>query len=131
MSAVSGLDWPACRALLDERVPGLVEQTIADADTFFGVELPALTEWAVSLEQAAQVSQPVLSVLGARTGPLWVEVDAFLRSALPHVEQATIADAGHLLQLQHPEPVAHAIANFLARHPLAAPDLEAPAGIVP
>ena len=34
-----------CRALLEERVPGAVAQTIEDADTFFGVELPALTEW--------------------------------------------------------------------------------------
>src|SRR5918998_843318 len=45
MSAVSGLDWPSCRALLEQRVPGAVRQTVADADTFFGVELPALTGW--------------------------------------------------------------------------------------
>ena len=40
MTAVSGLDWPACRALLDERVPGALAQAREDADTFFGVELP-------------------------------------------------------------------------------------------
>ena len=46
VAAASGLDWEACRALLEERIPGVVAQSIKDADTFFGVELPALTEWA-------------------------------------------------------------------------------------
>src|ERR671916_2781102 len=36
MSAVSGLDWPTCEALLEERAPGTVAQAITDADTFFG-----------------------------------------------------------------------------------------------
>ena len=56
----------ACRTLLDERIPGAVAQTIADADTFFGVELPALSAWTFGAEQAARVSQPVLSVVGPR-----------------------------------------------------------------
>jgi pimeloyl-ACP methyl ester carboxylesterase len=64
MSAVSGLDWKTCKALLDERVPGAVAQAIKDADTFFGIELPALTQWIFGAEQAAAINQPVLSVLG-------------------------------------------------------------------
>ena len=36
MTAVSGLDWPTCRALLEERTPGAVAQAVEDADTFFG-----------------------------------------------------------------------------------------------
>ena len=31
-----------CRALLEERIPGVVAQSIKDADTFFGIELPRL-----------------------------------------------------------------------------------------
>ena len=80
MSAVSGLSWDACRALLDERIPGAVAQSIADADTFFGVELPALGAWTFGVEQAARVSQPVLSVVGGETEPLWLEVADCLRS---------------------------------------------------
>src|SRR5688572_12738681 len=38
---VRGLDWPTCRAVLEERTPGAVAQAVGDADTFFGVELPA------------------------------------------------------------------------------------------
>ena len=118
LSAVSGLDWATCRDLLEERVPGAVAQAIKDADTFFGVELPALTQWAFGAEQAADVHQPVLSVLGADTQTLWVEVASFLGSSLPHVEECTIDGVGHLLHIQQPEPVARAIAQFLGRNPM-------------
>ena len=57
VSAASGLDWEECRALLEERIPGVVAQSIKDADTFFGIELPALTEWAFGPEQAAAIRQ--------------------------------------------------------------------------
>ena len=118
LSAASGLDWPTCRALLDERVPGAVTQAIKDADTFFGVELPELTRWVFGAEQAAAIHQPVLSVLGSGTGPLWVEVAEFLRTSITDVEERTIDGVGHLLHIEQPEPVASAIAEFLERHPL-------------
>jgi pimeloyl-ACP methyl ester carboxylesterase len=116
VAAASGLDWDACRALLEERIPGVVAQTIKDADTFFGVELPSVVEWTLSAEQAAAIHRPVLSVIGAQTAPLWVEIAEFLRSSLPYIEECTIDGAGHLLQIQQPEPVARAIAEFLGRN---------------
>ena len=119
MSVVSGLDWPACRALLEEGTPGAVAQAVEDADTFFGVELPALTEWEFGTGQAAAIDQPVLSILGSRTEPLWVEVAEFLRSSLPQVEELTIDGAGHLLHAQRPEPVARGMAEFLQRNAIA------------
>jgi pimeloyl-ACP methyl ester carboxylesterase len=119
VAAASGLDWEDCRALLEERIPGVVSQSIKDADTFFGVELPALTEWTFGPEQAAAIRRPVLSVTGAETQPLWVEIAEFLRSSLPHVEECTIDGVGHLLQIQRPEPVARELASFLARHAIA------------
>ena len=119
MSAVSGLDWVTCRAVLEERVPGAVAQAIKDADTFFGIELPALTEWSFGSEQAAAINRPVLSVLGTQTQPLWVEVADFLRASLPHVEDCTIDGVGHLLHIQRPEPVARAMAEFLGSNSMA------------
>jgi pimeloyl-ACP methyl ester carboxylesterase len=116
MGAVSGLDWATCRVALDELLPGAVELAIKDADTFFGIELPALTEWTFGPAEAAAISQPVLSVLGTETQPLWVDVADFLRSSLPHVEDCTIDGVGHLLHIQRPEPVARAMAEFLARN---------------
>jgi pimeloyl-ACP methyl ester carboxylesterase len=120
MSAVSGLDWATCRAVLDESVPGAVAQAVKDADTFFGIELPALTQWAFGPEQAARINQPLLSILGAETQPLWVEVADFLRCHLPQVEERTIDGVGHLLHIQRAGPVARAMAEFLERNSLAA-----------
>jgi pimeloyl-ACP methyl ester carboxylesterase len=116
VAAASGLEWQACRALLEERIPGVVAQSIKDADTFFGVELPAVAMWTFGPEQAAAIDKPVLSVIGAETQPLWVEIAEFLRSSLPRVEELTIDGVGHLLQIQRPEPVARGMAGFLARH---------------
>jgi pimeloyl-ACP methyl ester carboxylesterase len=118
MSAASGLEWETCRAVLDDRIPGAVPQAVEDADTFFGVELPALGAWTFGAEQAAAISQPILSVLGTDTEPLWVEVAGLLRSWFKQVEDCTIEGAGHLLHMQHPEPVARCIAAFFGRHPL-------------
>jgi pimeloyl-ACP methyl ester carboxylesterase len=119
MSAASGLPWDRCRTLLEERAPGTVAQAIRDADTMFGVELPGLMQWAFDARMAATIAQPVLSVLGSNTEPLWVEVDALLRSAIPRITSCPIEGVGHLLHLQRPEPVARGIAAFLARHPIA------------
>jgi pimeloyl-ACP methyl ester carboxylesterase len=113
LSAASGLDWATCRAVLEKRIPGAVAQAIKDADTLFGVELPAITEWKFGADQAAAINCPVLSVLGTKTLPLFVEVADFLRISLPHVEDCTIAGAGHLLHIQHPLPVARAMADFM------------------
>jgi len=121
MSAVSGLEWEACRDLLDAEVPGAVPQAIQDADTFFGIELPALGAWTFGAEQAARISQPVLSVLGTATQPLWIEVASVLRSWLPRVEECRIHDVGHLLHIQRAKPVAECLAGFVSRHLLVQP----------
>ncbi len=118
LSNVSGLEWPTCQALLDERIPGAVAQSIKDADTMFGVELPALTQWTFDAEHAAAIRQPVLSVLGSDTAPLWVDVAEFLRNSIPDVEERTINGVAHLLHIQRPKPVAHTLAAFLRRHPV-------------
>ena len=124
VAAASGLDWTTCRALLEQRIPGVVAQSIDDADTFFGIELPAIVEWEFGAEQAAAIQRPVLSMLGAETRPLWVEIADFLRASLPHVEESTIDGVGHLLQIQQPQPVARAMAKFLGRNPMAADDAQ-------
>ena len=118
LSLVSGLPWAACHATIEKGTPGAVAQAVKDADTLFGIELPALTQWEFGAEQAAGVSQPVLSVLGSKTEPLWVEVDQLLRSSLPHVESCTVPGVGHLLHIQRAKPVAQAMADFFGQHPL-------------
>jgi pimeloyl-ACP methyl ester carboxylesterase len=119
LSAASGLDWPSCRALLEQRIPGVVAQAIKDADTLFAVELPAMAEWTLDPSAAAAIDRPVLSVLGSDTLPLFVEVAAVLRASLPQVKDRTINGVGHLLHIQRPQPVAGAMAAFLARNSMA------------
>lgn len=116
ISLASGLEWETSRAVIEDYVPGSVAQAIRDADTFCGVDLPALSAWEFGPEDAAAISQPVLSVLGAETGQLFVEGAELLRSWLPKVEDLTVEDVGHLLQIQSPEPVARGIAEFIGRH---------------
>lgn len=118
MVVVSGHPWDECRALLESRIPGSVAQAVADADTFFGVELPGLTQWRFDAELARAIRQPALSVVGARTKQVWIEVAERLRSWLPNVEECRVDDIGHLLHVERPTPVATALADFLERHPL-------------
>jgi pimeloyl-ACP methyl ester carboxylesterase len=118
LSAVCGLDWETCRAAIDRHVPGGVAQAMQDADTFFGSYLPALSAWQFGPEQAAAISQPVLAVLGTDTERLFAEGHALLHAWFPQVECCTIGGVAHLLHMQRPEPVAHGVAEFLARHPM-------------
>lgn len=118
LGVVSGLDPAICQSVLEDLLPGAFAQSVKDADTLFGAELPGLAEWCFGVEQAATIGCPVLSVLGSGTQPLWIDVAAFLRSSLPHVDECTIDGVGHLLHIEHPAPVAEAIASFLGRHPI-------------
>ena len=120
LSAASGLDWNTCRTRLEQLVPGGVAQAIADADTFFAIELPAVAGWKISADQAATIRQPVLSVFGTRTEPMFTDAAELLRRWIPHVEELT-PDLGHLLHLEQPNPLAQGLADFFARHPMSIP----------
>ena len=115
MTAVSGLDWETCRAVVDQRIPGAMAAALEDADTLFTVELPALMRWSFDPRSGPRVA-PTLSVVGTETRPLWLEIAELLRSSLPSIEECRIEGSGHLLHIQRPGPVARGIAGFLARH---------------
>lgn len=119
LSAVSGLDWETCRTVIDEHVPGGADRALVEADFSFASDLPALNAWTFGPEQATTISQPVLSVRGAQSGQLFVEVGDLLRSWFPQIEELTLKGAGHLLQIQRPEPVAEGLAEFMGHHPCA------------
>ena len=120
LSLMSGLERDTCRRVIDEHVPRGVAEATEDADTLFGVELPAVAAWEFEAEQAAVISQPVLSVLGSDTERLWVEVADRLGAWFPQAEQLVVDGVGHLLQMQRAEPVARGVAEFLGRHPMLA-----------
>ena len=123
LSVVSGLAPDRCRDVIEHQVPGALAQTIRDADTFFGVELPALAGWTFGADDATAIHQPILSVTGGETEPLWIDVAKLLSGLFPQIEEVSVSGVGHLLQMQNPEPVALALAAFLARHPINADKL--------
>ena len=97
---------------------------MADADTFFGVELPSLQEWRFTREDARRITQPVLGVFGSESAsiwPGWAEVQERLREWLPQTEPFVLAGSNHALQEKDPRGVAEAMAPFLARHPMPTP----------
>lgn len=118
-AVVAGRPWKQCEAIIEERIPGGVAEAVADADTFFGIDIPALRGWSFDDQSAARISCPVLSVLGADTHTLFRDGNQQLHRWFPHLEQADVADAGHLLPLENPAGAAAALAGFFARHPLA------------
>ena len=119
LSVGFSLDWETCRMLIEKQVPGGVAQALKDVDNWFGSYLPALNAWQFGTEQAASISQPVLSVLGAETDPWFVDGHQLLHSWFPQVEDCRIEGVAHLLHMQRPEPVARGVAEFFARHPMA------------
>ncbi len=108
------------RQALERGLPGAFERAVAEADAFFGQELPALQRWSFTAAEAARVTQPALAVLGANTEPTFPERREVLLAWLPDVEPFDLPDATHLLHAQNPRGMAEGLAAFLARHPLEA-----------
>ena len=116
-----GVCGPEYREVLDDALPGAFDQAVADADTFFAGELPALRAWPFGAEEAARVIQPALVVLGGRSNEVnitFAQRNELLLSWLPNAEPFVLKDATHLLQVQDPAGMARGLAAFLARHPV-------------
>jgi pimeloyl-ACP methyl ester carboxylesterase len=112
---------PEYRSVLDRVLPGAVAQAVADADTFFRIELPALQQWSFTQAEAGRITQPVLAVLGADSHTLWpgwVEVHQLVQAWLPQAEAFVLKGATHGLQIINPKGMAEGLASFFARHPL-------------
>jgi pimeloyl-ACP methyl ester carboxylesterase len=118
LSVVCSLDWEICRKVIEKQVPGGVARAMKDADDLFESYLPALSAWQFGPDQAAGISQPVLSVLGTETEQLFAESDELLHSWFPQLEVCSIDGVAHLLHIQRPEPVARGVAEFFGRHPM-------------
>jgi pimeloyl-ACP methyl ester carboxylesterase len=112
-----GVFGPGYRSRLDRRLPGGFDQAVADADAFFGQELPALQAWPFGEEDARRITQPVLLVLGERTVPTFPERRDLLLAWLPNVERLDLLGTSHLLHVENPTGTAEGLAAFFARHP--------------
>ena len=107
------------RIAMERGLPGAFEQAVADADAFFGQELPALQGWSFTQEDARRITQPVLAVLGERSrASTFPERMDLLVSWLGHAERCELPGATHLLHLENPAGLAERLAAFFSRHPL-------------
>jgi pimeloyl-ACP methyl ester carboxylesterase len=99
---------------------GWFERAVADIDTFFKVEVPALNEWTITADAAARIEKPVLSVVGGDSPEFFQEGHALIQEWLPQAESLVVPGATHGLQIQNPRAVAEGLAAFLARHSMMA-----------
>jgi pimeloyl-ACP methyl ester carboxylesterase len=114
---------PGYRERLDRLVPGAFAQAVADADTWFTIELPAQLAWHFDTAEARQIAQPALSVLGGESAVLWDrfgEAHRWMLDWLPHAEGLVLPGATHFPQIECPRALAQGLAAFFARHPLPA-----------
>jgi pimeloyl-ACP methyl ester carboxylesterase len=118
LSLVCSLDWETCQSVIESAVPNGVALAIEKSDDVFGSYLPALGTWQFGAAHAAAISQPVLSILGTESERWFADGHELLHTWFAKVEACTIEGAAHLLHLQRPEPVARAMAAFMARHPM-------------
>ena len=107
---------------VETAVPGALDQAVADADMFFGVEIPAIRQWTFGPEQAAKVTQPVLSVVGTESVPLFVDGRQQLHSWFNQTEDFDLQGATHMLQLENAPGMARGLIDFFRHHPIPAPD---------
>jgi pimeloyl-ACP methyl ester carboxylesterase len=114
------------RAVLGEiDYPGLLDRTLSvewferaveDADTAFGIDLPAFGEWTFGPDQISQIRTPVLLVLGERTVPVHKSIHAQMLTWLPNASEARVPEASHFMSLSHAEETADAIRTFIRAH---------------
>jgi pimeloyl-ACP methyl ester carboxylesterase len=117
MRAVAG---PSYRMALDNVLPGAFDRGVADADTFFGQEWPAIQQWQFRREDASRITQPVLAVIGEKNkelSPVWNERRDMLLAWLPNAEPFVLPGATHMLHVENPRGMAEGLAAFFARHP--------------
>jgi pimeloyl-ACP methyl ester carboxylesterase len=120
-----GVIGAEARASLDRLLPGGIEQAVADADTFFQIELLALQGCRFAAEEAGRIRQPALVVHGGRSdavAPVFGAIDAQLRHWLPRAEPFVLSNATHALQIMNPGGMAGGLVDFFARHPMGMPN---------
>jgi pimeloyl-ACP methyl ester carboxylesterase len=107
---------PGYRPVLEKALPGAFEMALVDSDTCFGVEAEALRQWSFTARDAERIRQPVLSVLGDESRPIFGEIHSLLKRWIPRAEELVVPHADHALQYMNPTAVADGLAVFFGRH---------------
>ncbi|MDB5107676.1 MAG: dehH1 2 [Candidatus Binatus sp.] len=117
---MSGVSGPGYSNELENLLPGAFEAAVADADTFFQVEMPALMKFGenFSAERLRRIKKPVLAMVGRNSVPLFPAIHDVILRTIAQAEALEIPGAGHMLQIENPTAVAEGLAEFFSRHPI-------------
>jgi len=117
LKAVNGSDY---KKNISAHMPADVfEQAVADADTFFQVEIPAVQSWIFTREDAKKITTPILAVAGEATARICWESHAMIIDWLPKSETLVLSGLTHALQMQDPKAVTEGLHAFFVSHPMA------------
>jgi pimeloyl-ACP methyl ester carboxylesterase len=114
-STFAGLGGQHWRELVATAGPDALDLAVRDTELFYRAECPSLTTWTLDQTRAAALHSPVLSVIGTHSGPFFKEGRQLLHQRFAWCTDADIPGATHLLNLQAPELIAAAVADFLQR----------------
>jgi len=114
--------WPGYRDVLEDLLPGALDQAVGDASTWFDHEVGGQLEWLEKDLDWSRIAHPALSVLGGASNALWPrfgETHRFLMSRLADCEGFVLPDATHFLHVESPvlrTRFAEVLADFIARN---------------
>ena len=101
---VGGADF---REAFDRTLPpGNFDRWVADLDTYFESDGPALEHWTFTTEEAARISQPVLNIRGADTTSYFKEAYETMEGWLPQAENFVMPNANHCVLQTNPKGAA-------------------------
>jgi pimeloyl-ACP methyl ester carboxylesterase len=116
---LSAANGPGYRASVKKTLGShALDLALIDVDTFFQIELPALTAWNFRAENARQIGAPVLCMVGDDSDPFMQSSHELLLTWFENAYQIVIFRATHLMQMMQPRAVAEALARFIARYPM-------------
>ena len=97
----------------DNFVPDEAKRTLINNAPTFLDETRDPELLTIDLSALAQFSRPVLLTDGSESPPIFVPVLDKLAAVLPNATRKTLADAGHLPHLTHPQEYVEAIVEFI------------------
>lgn len=108
---------PEYRRIAEKTLPaGSFDHAIADGESIFIHELPAVRAWNLDKNIAVRVTKPSMVVTGTASLPLFQESAAILSKLLPDSQSVKIPGATHALHMQAPRKVSAALQRFFAEN---------------
>lgn len=112
LTAVEGPEW---RSLADTL--GGADQWLSDTKRML-FEFKDMLDWSFAASDGSNISQPVLWMTGEKSPKHMESVRDLFADWVPQTEALVVPNAGHNMLTREPAFVAHAIADFVSRHPI-------------